>query len=137
MSASNIDIWVSAGVLGTPYYRFYTDPLGTEEITELTLDQSNSYTFFRLYEATLHPFYISDTGYNLASTDAILITGDGSPSAGITGNQSFKIEFTEETWSLYISKAFREFWTYINESTLNRLFEASVGWIQGKEKVGH
>ena len=46
MSASNIDIWVSAGVLGTPYYRFYTDPLGTEELTELTFEQSNSYTFF-------------------------------------------------------------------------------------------
>ena len=74
MSVSNIDIWVSEGVLGTPHYRFYTDPLGTEELTELTFDHRNSYNFFRLYEAISHPFYISDTGYNLASTNAITIT---------------------------------------------------------------
>ena len=51
MTVTNIDIWVSEGVVETPHYRFYTDPLGTEELTELTFDQRNSYTFFRLYEA--------------------------------------------------------------------------------------
>ena len=74
MSVSHIDIWVSEGVLGTPHYHFYTDPLGTEELTEQTFDQRNSYTFFRLYEAISRSFYISDTGYNLASTNTITIT---------------------------------------------------------------
>ena len=60
-----------------------------------SLDTSKSYTFYRLNEETSHPFYISDSGYEQNSSDSILITGDGSPSAGITGDQSFKIEFTD------------------------------------------
>ena len=91
----NTNLWVSAAGFESPYYRFYTDSGGSEELTELTFDTSNSYTFYRLNEETSHPFFISDTGYKQTSSDAILITGDGSPSAGITGDQSFKIEFTE------------------------------------------
>ena len=91
----NINLWVSAAGFESPYYRFYTDSSGTQELTELTFDASKSYTFYRLNEETSHPFYISDSGYKQNSSDAILITGDGSPSTGITGDQSFKIEFTE------------------------------------------
>ena len=95
MSAHNIDLWVSAGGFEAPYYRFYTDAEGSQELQNLVLDTSKSYTFRRLNEATSHPFYISDTGFKQGSSDALLITGYGSPSQGITGNQSFTIEFTD------------------------------------------
>ena len=95
MSAHNIDLWVSAGSFEAPYYRFYTDAEGSQELQNLVLDTSKSYTFRRLNEATSHPFYISDTGFKQGSSDALLITGYGSPSQGITGNQSFTIEFTD------------------------------------------
>ena len=95
MTVENIDLWVSATDSESPYYRFYADSSGSQELTELTLLASESYTFYRLNEENLHPFFISDTGYKQASSDAILITGDGSPLAGITGDQSFKIEFNE------------------------------------------
>ena len=64
MSVSNIDIWVSEGVLGTPHYRFYTDPLGTEELTELTFDQRNSYTFLD----SMRRFHTHFTSLTLATT---------------------------------------------------------------------
>ena len=95
MTVENIDLWISAVGFESPYYRFYTDSDGNQELSELTFDTSKSYTFYRLNEESSHPFYISDSGYNQASSDAILITGDGSPSNGITGDQSFKVEFTE------------------------------------------
>ena len=95
MTVENIDLWVSAAGFESPYFRFYTDSSGSQELTELTLDTSKSYTFYRLNEETSHPFYISDSGYEQNSSDAILITGDGSPSNGITGNQSFKVEFAK------------------------------------------
>ena len=93
MADQNIDLWVSAGSFEAPYYRFYTDSGGSQELRDLSLDTSKSYTFRRLNEATSHPFYLSDTGYNKNSSDALLITGYGSPSQGITGNESFKVEF--------------------------------------------
>ena len=95
MTVENIDLWVSAAGFESPYYRFYTDSYGNQELPELTFDTSKTYTFYRLNEEITHPFYISDSGYNQASSDAILIAGDGSPSNGITGDQSFKVEFTE------------------------------------------
>ena len=95
MSAHNIDLWVSAGGFEAPYYSFYADAEGSQELQNLVLDTSKSYTFRRLNEATSHPFYISDTGFKQGSSDALLITGYGSPSQGITGNQSFTIEFTD------------------------------------------
>ena len=97
MTALNVDLWVSAADFESPYYRFYADSSGNQELTELTFDTNKSYTFYRLNEETSHPFFISDTGYKQTSSDAILITGDGGPSAGITGDQSFKIEFTDST----------------------------------------
>ena len=94
MTVENIDLWVSATGFGSPYYRFYTDSDGNQELSELTFDTSKTYAFYRLNEETRHPFFISDTGYKQTSSDAILITGDGSPSNGITGGQSFKVQFT-------------------------------------------
>ena len=95
MTVENIDLWVSAADFESPYYRFYTDSDGNQELSELTFDTSKTYTFYRLNEETSHPFFISDSGYKQTSSDAILITGDGNPSNGIKGNQSFKVEFTQ------------------------------------------
>ncbi|MBL6796605.1 MAG: hypothetical protein ISQ48_08610, partial [Synechococcus sp. BS307-5m-G34] len=64
MAVQNIDLWVSAGSFEAPYYRFYADSGGSQELSDLSLDTSKSYTFRRLNEATSHPFYLSDTGYN-------------------------------------------------------------------------
>ena len=94
-SGSNIELWVSEGSFQTPYYQFYTNAAGTEELTKLSLNTDNTYTFRRLDGATSHPFYVSDAGLGQASTDAITLSGDGSPSSGITGDQSFTISFQE------------------------------------------
>ena len=95
MAPQNVNLWVSAGAFSSPYYRFYTDSSGSQEFTDNTLDIGKNYTFRRLGEATAHPFYISDNGLKAASSDALLITGEGSPSQGISGNQSFRLEFTD------------------------------------------
>ncbi|MEC7737444.1 MAG: Ig-like domain-containing protein, partial [Cyanobacteriota bacterium] len=95
MTVENIDLWVSAAGFESPYFRFYADSNGHHELTELAFETSKSYTFYRLNEEISHPFYISDSGYNQTSSDAILITGDGSSSNGIKGDQSFNVEFSE------------------------------------------
>ena len=97
MAGQNIDLWVSAGSFAAPYYLFYADSGGSQELSDLSFDTSRSYTFRRLDEATSHPFYLSDTAYKKNSSDALLITGDGSPSQGITGNESFKVEFVGDS----------------------------------------
>ena len=93
MTLQEIDLWVSAGNFDAPYYRFYADSNGSQELTNLSLNTNISYTFRRLNEETSHPFYISDTGYKQTSSNALLITGHGSPVRGITGDQSFNIIF--------------------------------------------
>jgi hypothetical protein len=95
MTVENIDLWVSATGFESPYYRFYTDSSGSQQLSELAFDTSKSYTFYRLNGETSHPFYISDTGYKQTFSDSILITGDANPSNGITGDQSFKVEFNQ------------------------------------------
>ena len=97
MAVQNIDVWVSAGSFGAPYYKFYADSDGSQELSSLSLDTGKSYTFRRLNEATSHPFYLSDTAYKTNSSNALLITGDGSPSQGITGNEFFKVEFVADS----------------------------------------
>ena len=95
MAPQNVNLWVSAGAFSSPYYRFYTDSSGSHEFTDNTLDIGKNYTFRRLGEASEHPFYISDKGLKTASSDALLITGEGRPTQGISGNQSFRLEFTD------------------------------------------
>ena len=62
MTVENIDLWVSAAGFESPYYRFYTDTDGNQELSELTFDTSKTYTFYRLNEEITHPFYISNSG---------------------------------------------------------------------------
>ena len=93
MEDKNVTFWVSGGNHTKPFYRFYTDSQGNNEITNVSIDTNNSYTFRRLNSASSHPFYISDSGHNQNHTDAISITGSGSANKGITGSQEFTLSF--------------------------------------------
>lgn len=91
-SDDTINIYVSSGNTSSPYYTFYTDSNGNTELSGNTLYLNRSYRFNRLNSATSHAFYISDAGYGNAST-TIDISGDGTPTSGITGSQSFTVDF--------------------------------------------
>jgi hypothetical protein len=91
-----IHLYVNGGQLGSPYYRFYTDEAGTQELSPSnTLNLNKKYIFHRLNSATTtsHPFYISDNGYENLASDKISLSGDGSASSGIVLNQSFTLVF--------------------------------------------
>ena len=60
--ASNINIYVSGGNFSNPYYQFYLDSSGNNEISSLNLNSNLTYTFRRLNEETSHPFYIVIVG---------------------------------------------------------------------------
>jgi len=95
MSDVSNNIYVSAGSFDSPFYDFYTDASGTQELTPInTLYLDASYTFHRLDGATSHPFYISDVSYEEPFTSNISLTGDGSYNDGITGSETFILEFT-------------------------------------------
>ena len=95
MSDTSNNIYVSAGSFDSPFYDFYTDASGTQELTPTsTLYLDASYTFHRLNGATTHPFYISDVSYEEPHSSNILLTGDGSYNTGITGSETFTLEFT-------------------------------------------
>lgn len=95
MSDTSNNIYVSAGSFDSPFYDFYTDASGTQELTPIsTLYLDASYTFHRLNGATTHPFYISDVSYEEPHSSNILLTGDGSYNTGITGSETFTLEFT-------------------------------------------
>ena len=88
-----VDVFVGDGSMaGAPYYQFYSDAAGSNEITEI--DTSKNYNFQRLNNPSTHPFYISDVGYNTASSTDILIAGNGSASTGISDSESFTLFFT-------------------------------------------
>jgi hypothetical protein len=91
-TSSVIDLYVSSGNLSSPFYTFYTDSGGTNELSGNILYLNRSYRFNRLSSATSHAFYISDAGYGNAST-TIQLSGDGSATSGITGSQSFTVNF--------------------------------------------
>ena len=92
---TTVNIWVSAGDLNAPFYRYYIDASGTTELVELSLNSFNSYTFQRLDEATTHPFYIKSDSDNPEETSSYRLTGDGNAGVGITGNQSFTLSFDD------------------------------------------
>ena len=100
---NTVNLYVSGGTQATPYYRFYTDSAGTHELLpNLTLSLDTKYVFYRLNNATTHPFYISDAGYAISATNGIQLSGDGSATVGITGNESFTLIFNDYNYnSLY------------------------------------
>lgn len=77
-----------------PFYKFYlSNNTSGEEI--LTLNPSLKYTFHILGASTAHSFYISDQGYEQVSSSSITLSGDGTPTQGINGNEHFKLEFND------------------------------------------
>ena len=95
MSFATTDIWVSAGSLSAPFYSFYTDSSGTTQLLDLILDPNKRYTFRRLNEASTHPFYLKEDPDNTDGRPDYSLSGDGSTLAGITGNQSFTLSFSD------------------------------------------
>jgi hypothetical protein len=102
---SEINIYVKA-IDTSPHYEFYTDSVGTTELTPTnTLYTNNTYIFNRLNNETSHPFFISDVGYEQESTSAITITtypissGSNDYSNGIKNNDLLKLEFNTLTSS--------------------------------------
>ena len=93
---TNIDIYVSVVDSSNPYYQFYFDPDGNNEISSLNLNSNLTYTFRKLNEETSHPFYISDSGYGNDSSSSISISGDGSAISGIKGDETFTLTFNKE-----------------------------------------
>lgn len=85
------NVYVSFGTTTEPYYEFYSDSAGSTPLT--ALDVSENYTFYRLYNASTHPFYISDMGFGQQPSSKISIIGDGSETSGITGTQNFTLSF--------------------------------------------
>ena len=90
---------MSAGSLTSPYYQFYTDSAGTQEIDPPTLYLDKTYTFYRLNNATTFPFYLSDNGQLEEPSSYIELSGDGDSITGIVGTQSFSLTFTGLTTS--------------------------------------
>ena len=71
-------------------YNFYLSD--GSPVQNLVLYRNESYSFARYNDALENPFYISDVSFNAAS-EAITISGDGSYNNGITGTQSFTLNF--------------------------------------------
>ena len=86
----SIDVFVDAGSLDEPFYRFF-DSDG-DEFEDFKINVKKKYRFHRLEQAESHPFYIGDSGYNRASTSAVKIKGDGGFSDGITGSDVLKFQ---------------------------------------------
>jgi len=81
----SVYIYVDSGSFTDPYYRFYLNDNGTNEVS--TLYTGNSYVFKRTTGSTSHPFFISDNGYGKNSSKVdIQYTSDTSPTNGISGN---------------------------------------------------
>ena len=83
-----------------PYYSFYKDAARTVPF-DITSGGSESlyvgetYTFsFQSPIEFSHPFYVSDNGYEIASTH-LSLSGDGSPTNGIVGTQNFSMTINE------------------------------------------
>ena len=95
MSETYQHIYVSAGDFNSPYFDFYTDASGTQELTPTnTLYLDTSYIFHRVDNDTTHPFYISDVSYEEPNSTNISLSGDGSYNSGITSSETLTLEFT-------------------------------------------
>ena len=79
-----IDIVVSGGNFSDPYYTF------SIESPVIHFKSGYTYKFTGNNINNSHPFYISDVGRNLQSTE-LTFTGNGTFNTGITGSQSFEM----------------------------------------------
>ena len=92
MAKQNIDIWVSGGIDNFPYYKFYSDVDGNNELPELTFSKKQQYTFRRLDKANSHPFYVYAQNTSEISSSFLKISGDGNINKGIVGDEAFTVE---------------------------------------------
>ena len=92
-SETIVDIYVDGGSFSSPFYNFYLDPDGREPFNEFNLDTNQTYTFHRLKGTTSHPFYIAPSATGPASYS---LSGDGSSTQGITGNQTLTLRFADQ-----------------------------------------
>ena len=86
-------IYVSSGSFVSPFYKFYSDEEGKNQINEngiLKLNSNKIYTFRRFKEATSHPFDIKINNDNEDLEDFELIKNNVN---GIKGSESLTIEF--------------------------------------------
>ena len=98
---ASVDIFVKrdSGSIA-PYYSFYKDANGTVPYDIVSggnesLYIGETYTFsFQATNEFFHPFYVSDNGYE-GSSNHLTLAGDGSPTNGIIGTQSFTMTINE------------------------------------------
>ena len=97
----SIDIFVKRdSASSAPYYSFYKDANGTVPYDIIsngteTLYVGESYTFsFQLTSEFFHPFYVSDNGWR-STSNHLNISGNGTPTSGIIGTQSFTMTINE------------------------------------------
>ena len=90
------NIYVSGGNLSSPYYEFYLDSKGENELSSLKLDSNNEYVFYKLNNLNSHPFYLTDTLIGEPTSSSIKLIGDGSSSDGIKGDESFTLKFNKQ-----------------------------------------
>ena len=85
--SKKIDVYVGNSSLEYPFYGFFD--VDGDEITDFKINVKKKYVFHRLNADESHPFYVGDSGYGKASTNAVKIKGDGRFDEGITGVDSF------------------------------------------------
>ena len=90
------NIYVSGGNLSSPYYEFYLDSKGENDLSSLKLDSNNEYVFYKLNNLNSHPFYLTDTLIGEPTSSSIKLIGDGSSSDGIKGDESFTLKFNKQ-----------------------------------------
>ena len=94
--ASNVDktIYVSPGFSSPPFYIFYENSNGANEINPLILDISKTYKFQMLSNSDNHPFYIGNNGWRQQSLSNLNFGEDGNHEEGLnTKDQYFTLSF--------------------------------------------
>ena len=113
---TEINIYVKA-IDTSPHYEFYTDSVGTTELTPTnTLYTNNTYIFNRLNNETSHPFFISDVGYEQESTSAITIIVDSFSSGSVdylNGIKNISYAYSNQYRHIFLKQ------NYIKLSTSN------------------
>ena len=92
MTTQSLDIWVSGGSHDSPFYKFYTDIDGNNELPDLILSANQQYTFRRLNQSSSHPFYIKAQSPKEFPSQLLRFSGDGNINNGITGDEAFTVE---------------------------------------------
>ena len=92
MTIQNVDIWVSDGEFDSPFYRFYSDVGGSNELRELVFSSKKQYTFRRLNQASSHPFFIRQSDSDTSSLQLLEFSGNGTINNGIVGDETFTVQ---------------------------------------------